>query len=349
MSHSLATLSAFDMICRTRWPDDSVHWCHFRAGHRIGADGLVLCEGIALDITALERAEQALVETQTQRQAILAAIPDLMFLTTIEGVYLDAHYKDPADLAAPIHQLLGRNISDVLPPDLARQIHDALLRVRLDGEAVIDYVLTLKGQRRHFEARLAQCGADKVLSIVRDITEIKRSQAEAHLHRLELAHVSRVTSLAEITASLAHELNQPLTASSATRRRRRGRSRRGKLTLHEYRDILDDIVEAGQRAGDVIARLRGLAGSRSFQPQSVDVNQVIMHVEHLIRSELILRQVRLTLELQAGLPDGVRRSRADAAGDSQSRHERNRRHGRSRRSRSGSSSSVPPPRRTRCR
>jgi two-component system sensor kinase FixL len=151
---------------------------------------------------------------------------------------------------------------------------------------------------------MVQCGADKILSIVRDLTESKRAQTEAHHSRLELAHVSRVTMLAEITASLAHELNQPLTAIVANAQAAQHMAASSRpVDPQILRETLDDIVEAGQRAGDVIGRLRTWLNREQFLPQQLDVNQVIMNVEHLIRSELILRHVRMSFELESGLPD----------------------------------------------
>ena len=302
MHKSLATLSPFDIIVRKRLPD-GVHWCHFRSAVRALADGSSVCEGIELDITAHRCAEQALLETQAQNLAILSALPDLMFLMTTEGVYLDAHFRNVKDLLVPPEQFIGRSMFDVLPPDLARQFARAMEQVMVDGSAETDYALTLNGERRHFEARMVQCGADKVLSIVRDVTENKRAQTEAYHSRLELAHVSRVTMLAEITASLAHELNQPLTAIVANAQAAQHLVASRSLNPGLLRETLDDIVEAGRRAGDVIARLRTWLNRDEFLPQRLDLNQVIMNVEHLIRSELILRQVKMSLELESGIPE----------------------------------------------
>ena len=69
-----------------------------------------------------------------------------------------------------------------------------------------------QGESRYYEARIVRCDADKVLSIVRDITERRRAEIQARELRDELAHVGRVTTLAALTGSLAHEINQPLAA-----------------------------------------------------------------------------------------------------------------------------------------
>jgi two-component system sensor kinase FixL len=119
--------------------------------------------------------------------------------------------------------------------------------------------------------------------------------------RLELARISRLTMLGEITGSLAHELNQPLTAIVSN-----ARAARVLLDGHpldgELNEILQEIAEASLRAGDVIRRVRTWVARDQFQPQQLDANDIVTDVERLLRSELIIRQVRLSLSLQPGLP-----------------------------------------------
>ena len=245
---------------------------------------------------------RGLIETQAEHRAILSALPDLMFLMTPDGVYLDAHVQSESLLLRPPKEFLGRSIFAVLPPDLAQQVATALERVRSHGSSSMDYSVVMRGERRFYEARLVQCGPDRVLSIVRDITDARQSQTEAHLHRLKLAHMSRVTLLAEITASLAHELNQPLTAILSNAQAAEHALGDGSMPPEEHREVLADIVDASQRAGEVIRRLRLWLKRDEFLPESVDVNEMIQRVEHLIRSELIMRRVRLAFDLDASAP-----------------------------------------------
>jgi PAS domain S-box-containing protein len=303
MARSLQSLSPFDEVCRLQWPDGSLHWSHFRAGHRVDLDGRVICEGIALNTTSHKRAEEALLESEARNRAIMSALPDMMFLLSTDGQYLDVHARDEHQLLVPPSTFIGKTISEVLPPDLARQISQCFDRVLADGSAVTDYALTVNGERRHYEARMVPCGPDKILSIVRDVTESKRAQHEVQHSRLELAHISRVTVLGEITASIAHELNQPLTAILSNAQAAKHAIAGGRLNLHDISDMLSDIIAADQRAGEVIRRLRTWLSRDQFLPQPLDLNQVILDVEHLIRSELIMRHVRLTLKLESGLPE----------------------------------------------
>jgi two-component system sensor kinase FixL len=107
--------------------------------------------------------------------------------------------------------------------------------------------------------------------------------------------------LGEITASLAHELNQPLTAILSN-----ARAAGFLLDKHpldgELAEILQEIAEASLRAGDVIRRVRTWVARDQLLPQQLDLNDVITDVERLLHSELIIRQVRLSLSLQPDLP-----------------------------------------------
>jgi PAS domain S-box-containing protein len=128
------------------------------------------------DITDSKFAEKALVESNERNQAILRALPDLMFLQTKEGVYLDYYARDRNDLLVPPEAFLGKNIRDVMPHELAERVMDCVARLDDTVETqVLEYSLPLADEERHFEARLVSAEGDNVLSIVRDVTESRRA------------------------------------------------------------------------------------------------------------------------------------------------------------------------------
>jgi PAS domain S-box-containing protein len=122
------------------------------------------------------RAAEALKESEARNRAILQAIPDLMFLQTREGTFLDYHAKDRADLYVPPEDFIGKNVRDVLPPELAENLINCFRLAFESGEPqVIEYALTNDGQERWYDGRIVRSD-ENVLSIVRDISERKRAE-----------------------------------------------------------------------------------------------------------------------------------------------------------------------------
>jgi signal transduction histidine kinase len=117
----------------------------------------------------------AVASAEVRNGAMLRAIPDLMFVMLRDGTYVDYHARDPRLLLVPPTTFLGKTVREVLPPTLAETIMDAVERAcRSDDPIVVEYELALD-EPRTFEARIVQAGADRVLSIVRDVTEPKRA------------------------------------------------------------------------------------------------------------------------------------------------------------------------------
>jgi PAS domain S-box-containing protein len=146
-------------------------------------------------------------------------------------------------------------------------------------------------------------------NVCRDITDRKRAEEKLRASeqrlldaQMELAHVTRVTMLGELTASIAHEINQPLAAvvnaAAACRRWLDG----GSPNLDEARSAVDWIVREGNRASEVIRRVRALANKTDIEKAPLDINDVTREVIALVQRELTSHQVSLRMELAPALP-----------------------------------------------
>ncbi len=130
----------------------------------------------------------------------------------------------------------------------------------------------------------------------------KQVELEAQRLRQEMAHIGRVSAMGELTASLAHELNQPLTAILNNAHVAERLLAADVVNVEELRDILDDIVADDKRAADVIRRLRQLLRKGDLEYTSLDLNEVVADVARLVMSDAAIRNVSIRVEAAPGLP-----------------------------------------------
>ena len=130
-----------------------------------------------------------------------------------------------------------------------------------------------------------------------DITERKSAEIEAQRMRQQLAHSARVATMGELTASLAHELNQPLAGIMANAQAAQRFINATPPNYSEIRDILADIVNDDKRAAEVIHRVRDLLTKGESRVEPVDVNQVVRDVLKLVASDTIIRHVKIATSL----------------------------------------------------
>ena len=130
-----------------------------------------------------------------------------------------------------------------------------------------------------------------------DVTERKRAEVQAERSRQELAHFTRVSTMGELTASLAHELRQPLTTIMANAQAARRFLDSASPDLGELRNALGDIIADDQRAAEVIQRLRDMLSKGELRLTRLDLNDVIRSVTRLLSSDVVIRNVALALEL----------------------------------------------------
>ena len=153
--------------------------------------------------------------------------------------------------------------------------------------------------------RLSAATLDTLASVADSIAQgIERKRAEEELHKAqsELAHVTRVMTMGELAASIAHEVNQPLAAivanGSACLRWLIGDS----PDLGEARESAQRIIRDGKRASDVISRIRGLVRKTALEKTPLDINQAVREVINLTQSEAVGKGVALRTELASELP-----------------------------------------------
>jgi PAS domain S-box-containing protein len=148
-----------------------------------------------------------------------------------------------------------------------------------------------------------------VANVCRDITERKRAEAEArensqryHEMQLELAHANRVATVGQLTASIAHEIIQPLAATVTNAETALRWLGRGSSHLKEVQEALASIVDDSVRAAELVKRIRALMKKEPPRKDRLEVNGVILEILEVMRSEALKHGVSILTELADPLP-----------------------------------------------
>ena len=250
------------------------------------------------------RAYQALHDSEELHRITLSNISDAVFLTDDDGLFtficpnVDVIFGYPPDEVksmSRISRLLGEGLFD-----------RAELKARGELRNIERDIMAKSGEHRALLVHLKEVSIQggTVLYCCRDVTERRHAEEELRTVRQELSHASRLALLGELTASIGHELRQPLTAilanTGAGLRLLAGDA--GSDRAEDLREIISDIREQCRLAGDVIERLRALAGRRPPQPQMLDLNEVARDTLRLVGGDLRRRGVDLRTDLLPSLP-----------------------------------------------
>jgi predicted ATPase/signal transduction histidine kinase len=147
-----------------------------------------------------------------------------------------------------------------------------------------------------------EAGEVEFVGSVMDVSAMRLAERELHKTQTDLAHVMRVTSLGELTATIAHEVNQPLGAVLINAEACQTWLKHEKPNLTEAHTALERIVRDGTRAGEVIRRVRTLAKKTDTKMTLLNINEVLSEALTLVQHELLSSQVALRLEQANALP-----------------------------------------------
>lgn len=256
---------------------------------------------------AIERSRTEVLRQamEARHRAVLHNLADLMFVVSPDGTYLDYYARDESLLLAPPEAFLGRNVDDFLPPDVGRALRHAHERAMAGTEVVTqEYELVIKGRVQQFENRMIRREDGAVVSVVRNITEDVRRRLENERLRLEIAHAGRVVHMGYLTASLAHELSQPLSSAlSNAQAAYRYLEMKSGDDVREMQKIVSDVIASILRAGAQVGRVRGFLKKEHRPYGPLNLNRLACEVALVLQGELSARRVLLVLELAPSVPD----------------------------------------------
>ena len=253
-------------------------------------------------------AERALGQNEARYRAVVEDQTELISrfrpdgtLTFVNGAYCRYFDRSP-------EQLIGRTFWEFIPTSNHQETREFLDALTPDHPVASreHEVVAPGGEIRWHQWRDRgffdeQGRVVEYQAVGRDVTERKRAEEEALRQREELAHALRVMTLGELTASFAHEINQPLSAilmnAHATRRLLDAAPAKPEIT-----DALTDIAEDARRASQIIRRLRTLFRKEHREFAPVDLNALITDVVGLLRYDLQRRAINITCALAEPLP-----------------------------------------------
>jgi signal transduction histidine kinase len=282
---------------------DVTGWGQYR-WYIAGAAGFAIVEAMMIGALVLQRTRRR--DSEARNQAILRCLPDLMFLQSADGVYLDYYARDRTQLIVPPEQFLGRHMRDVLPAPMVRALEEKFAQVfaanlKTADPVTMEYELPMSDGTRYFEARLVACDGQRVLSIIRDITDRRRAEDTLRRTQAELATASKLSTLGEFAASIAHELNQPLAVITMNSNLSLRWTADGERRIPQIRAALQDVVAATGRATDIVKHARKVYQHRALEVASIDVAQLIAGVCDVLKRRLRAAGVVLALDLTPSL------------------------------------------------
>jgi len=268
----------------------------------------VLLLGASMD--EARHAERAIRESE-ERMVFAAASANigLWYLDAeTERLWATEYCRSMLGFAADAPLTRAAILEAIHPEDRQATIDSIRSAARSGEDVASEFRIALPGgEVRWFRARARADRDDhgkpfRISGIFADITGAKMAEHEADLQRRELAHLTRVAVMGELSGAIAHELNQPLTAILSNAQAAQLMLAKDAPNLGDIGQVIDDIVLEDKRAGEVIERLRGLLRKDEGKRASVRINELVLSTLQLLHSEIISRRIKLVTNLARDLP-----------------------------------------------
>jgi two-component system sensor kinase FixL len=278
--------------------------------------GVVLVMGLELSRDVLRAAELLRELQRSEQQLTLAAAAGKMSLWewdfATNRIWVNAAGRSLYGVSPDETIDYKRFVATVHADD--RPLIERAVEAALEGTDpyTADYRVDLPDGSLHWMAARGRVERDskghalRMRGISMDITEHKEAELEAALRRQELAHLSRVSVLGELAGTLAHELNQPLTAILGNAQVGRRMMREETTDVEEVAAIFDDVADDAKRAGGIIHGMRAMFRKDPVAAtQAFDLNEAAQQVLGLLHSEIIGRKAKIEFRPGSGLPEAA--------------------------------------------
>jgi len=302
---AIETQGEYEIEYRIVLPDGTLRWIGGRGrcvpGENGKANRLI---GVSIDITAQK-------QTQDLFRLATEASPSGVILVDHGGriVLVNSHAEKLFGYQRD--ELVGQFVDTLVPERFAKQhpAHRAKFLVAPTARAM-GAGRELFARRKDGSEFPVEIGLNPVetpngvlvMASVVDISTRKLAEAEAAQHREELSHLGRVVAMGELAASIAHELNHPLTGIVSNAAAGQRFIDRGNVDLKEIRELLADISADGRRAGEVIRGIHSMVKKRAPARERVNLNDLVMNVVQMVNPNATLHSCQLETLLEPNLP-----------------------------------------------
>jgi PAS domain S-box-containing protein len=304
----------FAMETRSLRAQDGTYRWHLNqaVGLRDAEGKLLKFVGTTTDIDNQKRGEEALRESEQSLRLILDGIAGLVAIMSPTGETEAVNRQILEYFGRTSEQLKGWSTGDAVHADDLPGVYAAWMH-SVETASVYDVDHRLRradGVYRWFHARgLPLCDSEgRVLRwyvLLMDIDDRMRAEEELRQAQSDLARINRVTTLGELTASLAHEVNQPIGGILLNANVCLRKLGRDKPDLDDARAAVTRIQRDAQRAADIIGRIRSRFEKGALTREVLDVNEIVQETVALLRSEAVRHNISVRTELAVNLPQIV--------------------------------------------
>ncbi len=259
-----------------------------------------------LNISELKNTQQKLYQSVRNMESLLRTMPDIMFVLSRDGEYVDFWAEDDSELAIPQNKIIGSNVRELSIDD--KKLQEVLICIEAalaTGEVQsVEYELETGSRHGFFEARLAPYDRESVIAVVRDITARRNAENERFELQARIQHTQKLESLGVLAGGIAHDFNNILMAIL-------GNADLALMAVPETsnaRGSLNNIVNAATTAADLARQMLAYSGRSDFEILPLDLNKIVIELTHLLEVSISKKAV-----LKFRLADKLPLIMADAA------------------------------------
>ena len=307
---NLEATTAHAANCRFQGADGVYRWFNVRGEPLSDAEGrLQNWYGVLIDVDDQKKAEDASRESELKLREIIDTVPTMVWSAAPDGepTYLNQRVVDYSGMR--LENFLNRGWEAFIHPEDFPETARAFFHAIQTGESyeTVHRLRRADGQYRwhHARGQPLRDGQQRIIQwygLAVDIEQAKTAENELRATQARLARASQTATIAELSASIAHEINQPLAGIVASAQTCRTWLSGDNPNLPRAQAAIERIIRDGNAAADIIRRIRALFKQTEPTKTSLHINEVIDEVARLSQNELVRRGVLLELDLAQALP-----------------------------------------------